>query len=290
VQRIQRNATDIEKYFTLDKTGRIIVKADVQDAAGNFEVIYDLEDAEVLGQSAYSVRFYAKEKESDTTLTDTLVWLPHTGSAGILLSFDDDYTETWERYLDLFDTYGAKATFFIKGRFNPFCVTAMNRGHDVGYHSLNHRDLRQIPRTAFASETIEAAEAFRQEGIPVLSFAYPYGFSEPWMHDILFRSFAVLRGYGVTFRIYADKAIRSNFISSRAIDNTLFPADENFYRTINSMLRTVKFLGEGWVLPLTTHDISGAAWGITPRRLEFLLTAAKDLGLQFYRFSDFAEK
>jgi hypothetical protein len=51
------------------------------------------------------------------------------------------------------------------------------------------------------------------------------------------------------------------------------------------MLRTVKFTGG--ILPLTTHDISDADWGITAGRLEYTLKAARDLRLRFYRYSDF---
>jgi hypothetical protein len=43
------------------------------------------------------------------------------------------------------------------------------------------------------------------------------------------------------------------------------------------------------VLPLTSHDISDdALWGITPRRLEYLLKTALNLRLRFYVYRDFA--
>ena len=109
------------------------------------------------------------------------------------------------------------------------------------------------------------------------------------MHEALFQSFDILRGYGVTFRIYDLYEISSAFISSRAIDNTVLRTDENFDRIVTSMLRTVKFLDNNWVLPLTSHDISEASWAITPRRLEFLLDMAVDLRLNFYRYRDISD-
>ena len=36
-------------------------------------------------------------------------------SPGIVLAFDDYFPETWEPYLDLFDKYEAKVTFFVMG-------------------------------------------------------------------------------------------------------------------------------------------------------------------------------
>jgi hypothetical protein len=56
---------------------------------------------------------------------------------------------------------------------------------------------------------------------------------------------------------------------------------------IDSMFRTVKFTGQGLILPLTSHIISSANWGITPHRLEYILKTAGDLQLNFYRYGDF---
>jgi hypothetical protein len=97
----------------------------------------------------------------------------------------------------------------------------------------------------------------------------------------------VLRGYGVTYRLYDRSAIYSAHIISKAVDNTVIKGEENFDRLISVMFRTAGFLD--MVLPLTTHDISDdALWGITPRRLEYLLKTASDLRLRFYVYRDFA--
>jgi len=297
LEKIKHNGKDISRYFITDIEGRIMVKSDLRDEDGDFEIIYDLENARKTGNLIYEVDFSCREKESGLLLKDTLVWNPSSADAGggLLLSFDDDFTASWERYFDLLEKYNAKVTFFIIGKANTvsvslFCAKALNRGHDIGYHSLSHRDLRQMSREEFNRETIEAVKSFRDANIPLSSFAYPYGFYEQWMQDALLSSFRVLRGYGVTFRLYNEAEIRRGNISSFAIDNTVIPSDEDFYRIVNTMLMTVKFIDKKMVLPLTTHDISRAAlWGIDPRRLEFLLKTANDLGLVFYRYGDFAK-
>jgi len=298
VEKIKRNGKDIDKYFVTDKEGRIVVKAGLRDANGNFEIVYDLENARELGNEAYEVGFSCLDKESGMLLKDALVWNPSAkaaaSNAGLLLSFDDYYTDAWERYFDLFDKYKARITFFIIGKpdaagVKTFCAKALNRGHDIGYHGLSHPDLRKMSRNEFNAETAGPVKAFREAGIPVSSFAYPYGFYEPWMHDALLGSFGVLRGYGTTFRLYNEAEIKRGYIVSRAIDNTVVPPDGDFYRIVNIMLRTVKFIDKNLVLPLTTHDISAsAAWGISPGRLEYLLKTANELGLVFYRYCDFA--
>jgi hypothetical protein len=102
-------------------------------------------------------------------------------------------------------------------------------------------------------------------------------------------TYSVLRGYGTTFRLYKREEISSGYIISKAVDNTVIKGEENFDRLARVMLRTVKFLNGDFILPLTTHDISDdAPWGITPRRLEYLLKTASDLALTFYLYGDFA--
>jgi peptidoglycan/xylan/chitin deacetylase (PgdA/CDA1 family) len=290
LEKIKQNGKDVDKYFVEDH-GRIIVKAGLRDENGDFEIVYDLENTKAFGNSAYEVGFSCCDKESGIILKDALVWNPLAADGGLLLSFDDNYTDSWERHFDLFDKYTARVTFFINGKTCAFCAKALNRGHDVGYHSFSHRDLRAMSREEFYREAIEPARAFREAGVPLLSFAYPYGFYEPWMHDVLLRSFGALRGYGVTYHLYSEDQIGRGYISSRAIDNTVIPSDEDFFRIAGLMLKTVKFLDKKLLLPLTTHDISASAqWGISPRRLEFLLKTANELGMTFYRYSDFARE
>jgi peptidoglycan/xylan/chitin deacetylase (PgdA/CDA1 family) len=292
--RIRQNGNDIGKYFFLDDDGQIIVKAVFHDGENEFEVIYDLENIRVLGSSVFEVDFFIEEIHSGAHLDGTLIWRPVPAKEGLLLALDDNFFENWERYFDFFDEYDAKITFFIQGRPSAllsFSHNALSRGHDVGYHSLNHLDLRRASRVTFNRETVEPLEFFRQEGIPISSFAFPYGFSETWMHETLLQSFGVLRGYGTTFRLYSEEQVKAGYIISRAIDNTVIQGDENFQRTILLLFRTLKFLNDGQVLPLTTHIISDtAAWGISPSRLEFLFKTASDLQLKFYRYCDFIEE
>lgn len=98
-----------------------------------------------------------------------------------------------------------------------------------------------------------------------------------------FNAATVLRRVCTARRIYSG-----GYITSKAIDNLLFRTDEDFEFMLDSVLRTVKFMGGTWVLPLTTHTISQSAdWGIAPQRLECLLRKVKELKLQWYRYSDF---
>ncbi|MDR1863841.1 MAG: polysaccharide deacetylase family protein [Treponema sp.] len=283
--RIKQNGGGVKKYFVLDGNADIIVKGGLEDAPG-YEIVYNLGDA-AAESGGLRVDFTLTQTSSGLSRRDSFVWVPGTGDAGLLLSFDDTYMETWEKYFDLFARYGARVTFFIQGDFSPFCYEALRRGHDIGYHSLNHLDLRKQSRKKFDEETLLGAGSFRESGIALSAFAYPFGFSEPWMHEALLETYSVLRGYGVTFRLYDKNAISSSYIISKAVDNTVIKGEDHFDRLIAVMLRTAKFLG--LVLPLTSHDISDdALWGITPRRLEYLLKTASALELRYYLYRDFA--
>ena len=294
VQRIKQNSADIKKYFNLDDKKEIILKAELTEQGEHFEVIYDMKRTEPGNPSdpagGFLIPFSVESNKSGAVRYDSLLWKPQKDAAGILLTFDDDYMEIWEQNFDLFDEYGARVTFFVQGEYCSFCNAALARGHDVGYHSLNHLNLPKVSREIFDEETLSGIQVFREAGVPLDSFAYPFGLSETWMHEELLKTFRILRGYGVTFRVYDSHTIRKGYISSRALDNILFKKDEDFEAVIDIMLRTVKFIGGDLVLPLTSHNISDTAdWGIKPHRLEYLLKAARDLKLNFYIFRDFLE-
>jgi peptidoglycan/xylan/chitin deacetylase (PgdA/CDA1 family) len=295
IQKIKQDSPDIKKYYLTDDEGNIIVKAEFTETrpdtgkSEQFEVVYDIKNMQIGESGAYLTPFIVKSLDDDTVREDIFLWKPQKGIAGVLLAFDDDYIDMWEKYFDLFDSFNARVTFFVQGQYSSFCTAAYNRGHDIGYHTLNHLNLRNVSREVFDRETLSQVEVFRNAGLPLESFAYPFGFSDQWMHEELLNHYKILRNYGVRFRIYDRPTIQKGVISSMAIDNTVLKQDEDFYTTINLSLRTVKFLGGDYILPLTTHAISDTAdWGIKPYRLEYLLQTVRDLRLNFYRYRDLA--
>jgi hypothetical protein len=249
-----------------------------------------VEDIKGIMEDIVSPEAAPDEAATETAVEGTL----DTGSdaeggitAGILLGFDDNYYAGWEAAFPLFDRYGAKVTFFVQG--NPaFCLKALARGHDIGYHTENHVDLRNIDRAAWTYETLDSARALRESGIPLAAFAYPFGFSDPWMDEELLQHYAIIRGFGITLRLYTAEEIASGVITSKSIDNTVIPDDTAFYQMIGELLQTTKAAGN-LIVPLTTHNIDdGAQWGITNARLEFLLRTASEMGLRFYTYRELA--
>lgn len=302
MQRVKQNGEDIPKYFELDEDSNITVKAEFDGC----EIVYDLsgawEDGRIRVDFTVTESFGetcdrengGKDAASGLPLRDSFLWTPGAGRAGVLLGFDDDYMDTWEQYFDLFDKFGVKVTFFVHGEYDDrlrrFCSEALGRGHDIGYHTLHHTDLRRLSKEQFLAETVSQAAAFRENGVPLKAFAYPFGFSAPWMHDELLKHYGILRGYGVTFRLYNEEGFRGGYVGSRAIDNTVLQSDDDFRKTLTAMLRTAQFIGGGLVLPITTHNISDGPWAIKAERLEYLLKTAGELRLEFYRYCDFARE
>ena len=63
------------------------------------------------------------------------------GRKVMYLTIDDGPSELTEQYLDLFDKYNVKATFFVTGHdpnYYHVIQDAYNRGHTIGLHSMTH--------------------------------------------------------------------------------------------------------------------------------------------------------
>ena len=299
---IKMNTPLFEKYFYggadlaagrgIAGAANIIVRGKAIIDGNEFRVTYDLANAAIAGRNIFYIPFFLENLTSGVSRRDGLLWSPMDEPSGILLSFDDDYWQAWRRHFDLFDRYGARVTFFVQGSLEPgaltevglFSLEALDRGHDLGFHTINHYDLRRVSRETFYAETIEAANMFFLEGIPFSAFAFPFGFSEPWMHEALAPFFPFIRGYGVNIRFLDSRTLRGGYFVSTAIDNIIFPDEARFKNDIRLILLAAKFIGN-IIVPFTTHDIADAVqWGIAPGRLEFLLRTARELRLNFYTY------
>jgi hypothetical protein len=78
--------------------------------------------------------------------------------------------------------------------------------------------------------------------------------------------------------------MKSGFVHSKSIDNIDYKSETKFNKNINRMLQSTKKSGK--ILSLTSHRISGADYGITPERLEYVLEKSQEFGLFFYRYKD----
>jgi len=287
---IHNNAKYIEDVKEATVAGEAVINGK------QYKITYYLAKAVYIDEQSYQIPFLLENLTDTISTSDAFVWHPTDNGSGVLLSFDDFFLNSWMQYFDLFEKYGAKATFFVQGRpelrgdnaasLAEFCNSALKRGHDIGYHTLNHANLTKVPRDVFMKETIEGAQVLAKAGIPLSAFAYPFGMSSPWMHDALSPVFPVLRGFDNDIHFYDKQAIGNGYIISKTIDNTMYPNNDEFEKEMRLLLLIAQFTGNV-IIPLTSHEISDAAqWGIQPSRLEFVLETARQLQLRFYVYRE----
>ena len=83
-----------------------------------------------------------------------------------------------QRLLDLFDQYGAKATFFFLGwvadRFPDLVRQVASRGHELACHSYWHRTIYSLTPDEFRDDTRAAVEAIQSaSGVRVTGYRAP---------------------------------------------------------------------------------------------------------------------
>lgn len=205
--------------------------------------------------------------------------------SGILLAFDDYSPESWEEYLDLFDEYGAKVTFFVNAaQPTEFCHHALDRGHEIGFHTVDHIRLKECSEEQVYEQAIAPIEVFREKGIELTSFAYPYGNYDEGLNEMLLAHYNVVRG-AYFCELNAKYKLRKGFVESMPLDNVNFETDEQFQERITEILTQVKN-AKGIVVGFYSHAIGGGEWCINEDNLIFLLEKAKELGLKFYTYKD----
>ncbi|MDR2953077.1 MAG: polysaccharide deacetylase family protein [Treponema sp.] len=296
IRKYIEGTADVISGSGLANAKDILVKGEFFFNGKFFRVSYDLAEAVPQGGKLFNVPFLLENLSDDVSRRDALVWNPAPNDSALLLSFDDDYWRSWLDLINIFDKYGAKVTFFVQGSLDPnfktassirnFCHEAVSRGHDLGYHSVNHLNLNNVSIRVFNREVIRGAGTFSSAGISFSAFAYPFGFSRLWMRKTLATIFPLTRGYGRNIRIYTSETMKDGYLTSKAIDNIIYPDNQEFENEIRLILMAAKFTG-GSIVPFTTHEFSDTAqWGIKPSRLEFLLKTANELNMQFYTYKD----
>ena len=102
------------------------------------------------------------------------------GSFDCVLTFDDGPHHSNDATIyDILDAKGIRATFFFLGeqvQANPTtALTAVNRGHEVGYHSWDHKNLRAESRETVTEDFRRGVGAFTALGLQPAFFRPPFG-------------------------------------------------------------------------------------------------------------------
>ncbi len=102
------------------------------------------------------------------------------GSFDCVLTFDDGPHHSNDAAIyDILDAKGIRATFFFLGenvQANPTtALTAVTRGHEVGYHSWDHKNLRAESRATIDADFEKGMAAFNALGLQPTLFRPPFG-------------------------------------------------------------------------------------------------------------------
>ncbi|MDR0301424.1 MAG: polysaccharide deacetylase family protein [Treponema sp.] len=213
---------------------------------------------------------------------------------GIILTFDDfHFTEWRQNGFPLFSEYDAKVVFFVDERYGvdfDFCRDAQDLGHEIGYHTIHHLHASILSVEDLLIEAVSHIPMFREEGIELTTFAYPYGSHSANTNNLLLNYYKVLRGTAASpypnYHLYSRNQMKSGFVRSTSLDNYNHRcSDDIFESRVTRILTAAK--DQKQYMPLITHNIGTTNdWGITLERLEFVLQKCRELELKFYTFKD----
>lgn len=139
---------------------------------------------------------------------------PPADRAGVVVTFDDAYIDSWYSHRDLFAAYDARATFFTT-RFAGYSEEDYENlhellalGHAVENHGTNHQNApdyaRELGIQAYVEdEVVSTLDAMRSEGFSPTTFAYPYGARTGELDEAILEHVELVRSLSWLFASHA---------------------------------------------------------------------------------------
>lgn len=222
----------------------------------------------------------------------------NTITAGVVLSFDDNYINEWFATNQRLKQYSWKASFCVS-KINTLTISEIrklrelqNEGHEIAGHSFNHYNAVDF----ICDRTIE--EYLNQEidpmldlmnfyGFKVSSFVYPFGSRNKRLDAALLQQFKIIRGRAFCETnpkkqgCYYDK---SRLVYSFSIDDT-----HNHFN-IPYLLKLLDFAKKNnKILILNSHKTVKKVDGdyqTKNQTLELICKYIKKNNMKFYSLSD----
>ena len=127
-----------------------------------------------------------------TMLIDAIIIGVELPPRPFLLTVDDGNLDNYTNMFPIMQKYGFTGALYIVGNYigaehymNKEQILEMyNTGWEVGSHSMNHLDLTKLNGDQLRYEIVGSKETLEEKlGIPVLTFAYPFGLHNDAAHD-----------------------------------------------------------------------------------------------------------
>lgn len=217
---------------------------------------------------------------------------------GIALTFDDNYINNWYSYINLFDSFGVKATFFISNynKLTPDQIIKLkalrDHGHEIAFHSTNHPNFLKYVDTAginnlFEREIKKGLRLMNKDGFYPTTFAYPYGSHNDIIDKLLLTQFKSIRALNGTHDLARSLApLRDNkLIFGLGIDES----SKRRLSKIEGLLYLAKETNTCSVLLIHNIERSTTRFQIPLWKLRKILIRAKSLSLKFYTISEISK-
>ena len=214
---------------------------------------------------------------------------------GIALTFDDNYIDNWYPNLDLFDSLGVKATFYISNynKLNDGQKRKLreirDHGHEIAFHSTNHVNFLKCADSSGVEKMIreEVSHGLRlmnKDGFYPTTFAYPYGKHNDILDKLLLKRFKSVRALNGTQDLSRSLvSLKDNkVLFGLGIDE---PSNRNIDK-IQGLLYLAQQTNRCAVLLVHNVERQDMKMQIPLWKLKQILIRAKSLNLKFYTISE----
>lgn len=150
-----------------DITSKVAVSQTVDTGKKGLHFItYSVTDSNG-NQTSCTRTIYVFEKQAN-------VGIVNPGDKVIYLTFDDGPSQYTDQLLEILDTYGVKATFFVSGQSSKYRDSIgeiYRRGHTVGLHTYSHK----------YNEIYSSTDAYYKDLELIHNIVYKQTGEEPWL-------------------------------------------------------------------------------------------------------------
>jgi len=219
---------------------------------------------------------------------------PEQHKGKVMLSFDDQYIDSWYAHMDLYEKYNARLCFYVTrpAELNEDDFEKLRElqaaGHMIGSHGMHHQHVAsfETPTDYYHLEVLPAIRLFAKHGIDITSYAYPFGKGRADVDSLL-----ISKGLSVRYadwnweHVFLPKADRFYISKSKPVKLRAIGIDENYRIGRLDLLYGLKRAAkENSMLVLHAHDISKKEgdYKLKPAKLEYLLQQCKKHDIEFY--------
>jgi Predicted xylanase/chitin deacetylase len=217
---------------------------------------------------------------------------------GIALTFDDYNVDNWYKYINVLDSLGVRATFYVS---NYHTLTQKQkdklhdiekRGHEIAFHSSNHVNFVKYADTAGCDKLIRkeisnGLHLMNNDGFYPTTFAYPYGSHNDQLDKLLYKRFKSVRALNGTQDLSRSLSPLKNnkLIFGLGIDES---SKRNLGK-IEGLLYLAQQTDRCAILLVHNIERNDIQMQLPLWKLKEIILTAKSLSLKFYTIAEISK-